>query len=123
MMSTAVALSNWFQQFGLPVYLEGDVPDEAEAPYITLPLREAEWDRQVSYQFNVWYRTTSNLALIAKADEIMSAVGHGCKIPLENDEGWLVLYLDTPTINIYTENSHRAARINLIMNSYHMPGV
>ena len=122
MMSTASALTAWFTQFGIPVYLEGDVPDEAEAPYITLPLKEADWRSQTSYQFMVWYRTASNLEPLAKADEIIAAVEEGARIYLSG--GLLVLRVDehTPT-QVMLDNDYRGVRVPLVLNAYHVPGV
>lgn len=122
MTSTASALSEWFSQFGIPVYLEDDVPDEAEAPYITLPLKEADWRSQTSYQFMVWYRTTSNIALLSKADEIIAAVHEGARIYFTG--GLLVLRVDehTPT-QIMMDGDYRGARVALVLNAYHVPGI
>lgn len=121
MMSTVSALVEWFTQFGIPVYQEGDVPDDAEAPYITLPIKEPEWDRQTAYHFMVWYKSTSNLALIQKADEIVAAVGVGVRIPCQG--GVLVLWPDTPLMQEQLDGDYRGMYISLILNAYHMPGV
>ena len=95
MTKTAQTLTEWFSQFGYPVYLESDVPDGAELPYITIPLKDPEWRKQVSYQIMIWGRTTSNLALIQKADAITGAVGDGVRMPFEN--GMLILRIDSDT--------------------------
>lgn len=125
MMATVRALAEWFEQFGIGVYQEMNVPDEAEAPYITLPLREPEWDMPVSYQFTVWYKSTSNLELIQKADEIVAAVTstgtEGARIPC--DGGRLVLYTDNPLMQDITDNDYKGIRISFILRAYHMPGV
>lgn len=121
MKSAAVALTEWFGGFGIPVYLDGDVPDEAEAPYMTIPLRVPEWDRQASFLVKVWYRTTSNLALITKADEIVAAVNRGVKI--KHDNGYIALYTDTPLQYEILDGDYKGICINLIINAYNMPGV
>jgi hypothetical protein len=122
MIKTAQSLAGWFAQFGLPVYLDSDVPDGAEAPYITIPMADPYWDRKASFQFNIWYRTTSNLPPMQKADEILAAVGEG--IRLYFDGGLLVLRIDpdTPT-QIMVEDDYRCARVSLTLNAYHLPGV
>lgn len=121
MMSTARALADWFSQFNLPVYHEGDVPDDAQLPYITLPLKEPEWDQKTAFHFSIWYRTTSNVAPISKADEIAQAVGTGVRIPC--DGGCLVLWPDTPLIQTMVNGDYRSEYISLILNAYHMPGI
>ena len=122
MMEPAKALSKWFEQFGLSVYLDGDVPDEAEAPYITIPLKEPGWRSATSFQFNIWYRTVSNVEPLRKADEIIRAVSEGVRIYFAG--GLLVLRVDedTPT-QIMVDDDYRGARVSLVLNSYHVPGI
>lgn len=122
MMQTARTLFEWFQQFGLPVYLESDVPSGTDAPYITIPLRDPAWRRPTSFRIAIWYRTRTNEAVIQKADEILAAVNEGCRIDMQG--GHLVLYVDddTPT-KIMVEDDYRCAIVPLILNAYHLPGV
>lgn len=122
MIKSAQTLASWFAQFGLPVYLDSDVPDGAEAPYITIPMVDPDWRSQASFQFQIWYRTTSNLPVLQKADEILSAVHEGVR--LHFDGGLLVLRIDsdTPT-QIMVEDDYRCAIISLVLNAYHLPGV
>lgn len=122
MIKTAQSLSSWFSQFNLPVYIDSDVPDGASPPYITLPMKDPDWRTKTSFGFNIWYRTTSNLPPMQKADEILSAVGEGIRIPF--DGGLLVLRIDTDTpTQIMPEDDYRCARVSLTLNSYHLPGV
>ena len=120
MMKTAQALNAWLQRFGLPVYLAQDVPDEAELPYITIPLSEPEWRFQSSFYIQVWYRTRSNVEPITKADEIVAAIGEGVRIPFEG--GVIVLWPSSPLIQTLVDGDYRSAYINLAINSYHLPG-
>lgn len=122
MTKTAQTLAGWLSGFGLPVYLDSDVPDGADPPYITIPLADPYWDRKTSYQFNVWYRTTSNYPPMQKADEILAAVGEGVRLYF--DGGLLVLRADpdTPT-QIMADGDYRCARVSLTLNAYHLPGV
>lgn len=122
MTKTAQTLAGWLSGFGLPVYLDSDVPDGADPPYITIPLTDPYWDSKASFPFNVWYRTTSNLPPMRKADEILAAVGEG--IRLYFDGGLLVLRADpdTPT-QIMADGDYRCARVSLTLNAYHLPGV
>lgn len=122
MTKTAQALAEWLSDFGLPVYLNTDVPDGAEPPYITIPLAEPEWRSKCPFQLLVWYRTTSNLPALQKADEILAAVGEGVRIYLDNG-GLLVLRADSDTPNeVMVDGNYRAARIALTLNAYHLPG-
>lgn len=120
MMKAAQALSNWFAQFGLPVYLETDVPDEAELPYITIPLKVPEWDKKTSFHISVWYRTNSNQAMIAKGDQIAQAVGLGIEIPFTG--GMIVLYPDNPLQQVMVDGDYRSIYMLFTINVYHIPG-
>lgn len=121
MMSTAKALSQWLSQFGLPVYLFADVPDDAVVPYITIPLNEPEWDKKASFYIQPWYRSTSNLDLIAKADEITAAIGRGVVIDCAG--GHIAIWPETPLTQLMVDGDFRSVYINLSINAYHMPGV
>ena len=123
MIKTAQSLVEWFSQFDLPVYQQDDVPDGASAPYITIPLVDPEWSSQASFPFQIWYRTTSNLPPMQKADEILAAVGEaGVRIYFNG--GLLVLRIDSDTPpQIMVENDYRCAYVALVLNAYHLPGV
>lgn len=121
MMKAMQALSDWIEQFGLPVYPTTAVPDDATLPYITIPLTDPEWSQKASFYIQPWYRTESNATVIAKADEIVAAIGTGVIIPYTG--GYLVIWPETPLIQVMVDGDFRSAVINLSINSYHMPGV
>ena len=121
MIKTAQALTAWFSRFGVPVYLENDVPDGAEPPYITIPLKDPDWRKQVSYQIMLWDRATSNIGLINRADAIANAVGEGVRLPF--DGGLLVMRIDTDTpAQLSADDDFRYVRLPFVLNAYHMPG-
>ena len=122
MIKTAQTLTAWFSRFGVPVFLENDVPDGAEPPYITIPLKDPDWRKQVSYQIMIWDRTTSNIGLINRADAIANAVGEGVRLPF--DGGMLVLRIDTDTpAQVSADDDFRYLRLAFTLNAYHLPGV
>lgn len=121
MTSAAQALSDWLEQFELPVYLSNDVPDDAEAPYMTIPMNEPEWNAQATFYIQIWYRTRTNVELMSKADEIVSAIGTG--VVIDCDGGHVVLWPESPLIQLIVDGDYRSAYINLSINSYTMPGV
>lgn len=121
MMMTAKSLVSFFGQFGYPVYLDTDVPDGAELPYITIPLKDPDWRSKVSFQCLIWARTQSNLTLIQKADEITAAVGEGVRIPFVG--GLLVLRIDPDTpAQMMVQDDYRCMRVAMVLNAYHLPG-
>lgn len=121
MIATAQALSAWLAEFKLPVYINNDVPEEVEAPYMTIPMSEPEWDQKTTFYIQIWYRSKSNATLMQKADEIVSAIGQGIKLSCTG--GYLVIYPETPLIQLLVDGDYRSAYINLSLNAYKMPGV
>ena len=120
MYRAAAALNTFYSGFSLQAYAEDSVPDTAQLPYITYSVNVPEWNRKASNYVRVWDRTKSNAGIIAKADQITAAIGEGINIPLEG--GYLVIWPETPLIQIMVEGDVRSAYINLSTNSYHMPG-
>ena len=122
MYKAAAALKTFFSSFGLPAYQEGTIPDDVTLPYIAFSLSSPEWDQKASLYVKVWDRTTSNAALIRKADQITAAIGGRKRIALDGD-GHLVIWPETPEVQIQADGDFRFALINLSINAYHLPGV
>ena len=120
MMQIAVALKDFFGGFGLPAYTVGSVPDDVDLPYITYSLQEPEWNQKASLYAQVWDRTKTNMGILRKADEIVGAIGEGIRLQL--DGGWLVIWPETPLIQLIVDGDYRSAYINMSINAYHVPG-
>ena len=118
MIATAQTLTQFLNSFGIPAYCENTIPDDAQPPYITYPLREPEWHAKTSFWVKVYYRhQTSNLESLTKADEIARAIADG--IRLKTEGGWIVLWPETPLIqSVPPDGDVRAAYINLSINAY-----
>ena len=122
MYQAAAALKTFFSGFGLPAYAVGSVPENVQLPYITYSVNVPEWNRKASVYAQVWDRTKSNAGIIAKADQITQAIGDaGTRIPFEG--GYLVIWPETPLVQIMVDGDFRSAYINLSINSYNLPGV
>ena len=121
MYQAAAALKTFFSGFGLPAYAVGSVPDDVDLPYITYSMSVPEWNQKSSMYAQVWDRTRSNTTIITVADQINAEIGEGKTIPLE--DGYLVIWPETPLIQIMVDGDYRSAYINLSINAYHMPGV
>ena len=121
MYHAAAALKTFFSGFGLPAYAVDSVPDDVALPYIAYSVSVPEWNQKASLYAQVWDRTKSNTGIIRKADQITAAIGQGLKIEL--DGGYLVLWPESPLIQIMVDGDFRSAYINLSINAYHMPGV
>lgn len=120
MKATAKALKQFVGGFGIPAYTIGSIPDNVSAPYLVYPLVEPEWDQKTSFYIQGWYRTTSNSALVEKADQILREIGTG--IILNTDSGYLVIYPETPLVQLMVQDDYRSFYINLSINAYQMPG-
>lgn len=120
MISTAQALYQFWSGFGLPAYTIGTVPDDAQLPYITYSLVETEPYEAATHYAQVWYRDTSNAALLSKVDQILDAIGQGCKIDCEG--GYVVLRPATPRVQLMVDEQpeNRYAYINMQINCYHL---
>lgn len=120
MYEAAKALKTFFSGFGLPSYQVNSVPDDVEVPYIAYSLNVPEWNQKATMYAQVWDRSTSNTYIIRMADQITAAIGDGVKLPLE--DGYLVIWPESPLVQIMVDGDFRSAYINLSINAYHMPG-
>lgn len=120
MRATAKALKQFVGGFGLPAYTTESVPDDVQAPFLVYPLTEPEWNQKATFYIQGWYRSTSNAELSAKADQIIREVGTG--ITINTDSGYMVIYPDTPLVQLMTDGDYRSFYINLSINVYQMPG-
>lgn len=121
MLKAAQALDAFFNDFGIPAYQVGTVPENTSLPYITYSLSVPEWNQKATMYAQVWDRTKSNLGIISKADQITQAIGEGRRIAF--DGGYLVIWPESPLVQIMTDGDFRSAYINLSVNTYNMPGV
>lgn len=121
MYQAAAALKTFFSGFGLPAYQESTVPEDVQLPYISYSISSPEWNQKASMYVQVWDRSTSNIGIIRTADQITQAIGGEKRIPL--DGGYLVIWPETPLIQIQADGDFRYAYINLSINAYHLPGV
>lgn len=120
MRETAAAIKTWASSFQLPAYATGSIPDPVTLPYISYPVVEPEWNQKASFYVQIWHRTTSNTELLEKADEIVSDIGIGKVIDVPN--GHIVIYPETPLVQVMVDGDFRSAYINLSINAYHTPG-
>lgn len=120
MRATAKALKEFVGSFDLPAYMKGAVPKDITVPYLVYPLTQPEWNQKATFYIQGWYRSTELTALTAKADEIVKEIGVG--ITIETESGYLVIYPETPLIQIEQSGDFRYFYINLSINSYQTPG-
>jgi hypothetical protein len=90
-MSKASALYSWFSGFGIEAYEESNVESDAPYPRLTYTYATGDFDSgEVPIVVNLFYRTESNVAIDAKAEEIYNRIGRGgVIIPVESGSIWL----------------------------------
>lgn len=84
MIQTAEALYSFFSGFGIPAYIQDNIPDNVTMPYITYELIEPEPLATALFHASVWYRDTGVAAISGKVDEIRAAIGNGVDLPTES---------------------------------------
>lgn len=120
MKAVAEAMKAFVGGFGLPSYTTQSVPTDVQVPYLIYPLIEPEWNTKTSWYIQGWYRSTSNAALVEKADQIIKEIGTG--VTISTKSGFLVIYPDTPLVQMMNDGDYRSFYINLSINVYQMPG-
>ena len=120
MKALAKALKTFVGGFDLPAYTIDSVPKDVQVPYLIYPLTEPEWNQKATFYIQGWYRSTSNAALAEKADQIIKEIGTG--ITISTDSGYLVIYPDTPLVQLMTDGDYRSFYIGLQINVFQMPG-
>lgn len=121
MTQQAAKLKLFFSEFGLPAYTRMNVPDEVELPYIAYDLVEPRWDQPGNMNAQVYYPRDHVGELLAKADEIKAAIGHGLQITMP--EGYLILYLGAIQGQQMTDEMTDSVIIQIEIHSYHQPGI
>ena len=121
MYQTAAALKSFFSGFDLPAYTVNSVPEEVSLPYIAYSLAEPEWNQKATMYVQVWDKSRSNVLIVQKADQITAAIGEGKIIQIQ--DGYLIIWPESPLIQLMTDGDYRSAYINLSINAYHVPGV
>lgn len=119
MTNIAIALYDFWSSFGIPVYVEDTVPDDAQMPYITYRLAQPDWLNPMSMYARVWYRGTSFAGIAAKVDQISKALEHGFSV--SGDGFYMVLTKDVNFCQYMpgdtTDEMVKAAYLSLVMHA------
>ena len=105
MMDVAQALNSFWSQFGVPVYFDDLVPDDAVLPYITINVSRSGFGGQDVLTAYSWHRDTlgGNIERTQMLDQIADAipvggvmlpVGDGYIILRQNDAGFQQFWQD-----------------------------
>lgn len=103
------ALNAFWNQFGIPAYLDDNVPDDAALPYIRFSVAKSPaMEAAILTAFN-YHRAKlmGNVERARLADQIAGAIPEGgVKIPLDNG-GYIVLRRGADFQNLYQDPDDR----------------
>ena len=113
-MTKAAALHSFFSGFGLMVYEENSVPDDAVFPYITYSLTTDSFsDYSSALTISLWYRSTSWKAVNAKCEEVSAAISYGGQL-IDCDGGRIWIKRGQPFANSMGDTSDDQIKRKLI---------
>lgn len=94
-MTKAAAIYKFWSGFGIDVYEENSVPDNAKFPYITYQFISDNIGNDLGMTASIWYRSTSWVEINKKTEEIAKYIAQDF-IPMKCDNGKVWLKMGTP---------------------------
>lgn len=90
------ALNTFFNGFGIPGYLEDNIPPAASLPYLTYKsVVPGGWNEEASFHGRLWYPSSAGrLPILQTEDKISAALAGGLTVPCEG--GAILLRKGTP---------------------------
>lgn len=110
MMDKSQAIYNLWSQFGLPVYDENTVPDDAVFPYITYSTALNSLGNVTSLSGSLWYYSTSWKEASQKAEEIAEYIGKYGHISQKIDGGYFFVTMGSPFAQRMSDEGDRLIR-------------
>lgn len=94
-MTKAAAIYNFWNSFDIPAYEENNVPTDAPYPYITYQFISDKFDYDVAMTASIYYRSSSDVQINAKAEEIGTFIDNIPK-PQKIDGGRMMIKRGNP---------------------------
>lgn len=89
-MDQMQAYQKYLESFGIPVYDDSTVPNNASFPRITYLGQMGEFDEVIYNDLSLWYKSTSWKDVTQKAIEIYESIGlGGTVIPYDGGALWI----------------------------------
>lgn len=89
------ALNTFFNGFGIPGYLEDNIPPAASLPYLTYkPTIPGGWDETTSFHARLWYPSKGGRAPILQTEDTISAALPRGGLKIECEGGAILLDKD-----------------------------
>ncbi len=90
------ALYSFFSGFGIPAYLEDNIPSGAALPYLTYqPTIPGGWNETSTFHARLWYPSTKGRTVILQAEDAISAALQD-STTLSCEGGAIVLRMGSP---------------------------
>ena len=92
------ALNAFFNSFGIPGYLEDNIPPAASLPYLTYkPTIPGGWNESSTFHARLWYPSKGGRAPILQTEDTISAVFPRGGLKIECEGGAILLNRDDNT--------------------------
>lgn len=89
------ALNTFFNGFGIPGYLEDNIPPAASLPYLTYkPTIPGGWNEATSFHARLWYPSKGGRAPILQTEDTISAAIPRGGLKIECEGGAILLDKD-----------------------------
>ena len=89
------ALNAFFNSFGIPGYLEDNIPPGAELPYLTYkPTIPGGWNESSTFHARLWYPSKGGRAPILQTEDTISAALPRGGLTIECEGGAILLGKD-----------------------------
>ena len=89
------ALNTFFNRFGIPGYLEDNIPPAASLPYLTYkPTIPGGWNETASFHARLWYPSKGGRAPILQTEDTISAALPRGGLKIECEGGAILLDKD-----------------------------
>lgn len=89
------ALNTFFNSFGIPGYLEDNIPPAASLPYLTYkPIIPGGWNETASFHARLWYPSKGGRAPILQTEDTISAAIPRGGLKIECEGGAILLDKD-----------------------------
>ena len=89
------ALNTFFNGFGIPGYLEDNIPPAASLPYLTYkPTIPGGWNETASFHARLWYPSKGGRAPILQTEDTISAALPRGGLTIECEGGAILLDKD-----------------------------
>ena len=113
-------LFSFFETLGYEIYLNGNVKEGANFPYISIDYELAEFGEEGLIQGRIWDKGTSRVNVNNISDKLLIAINKGINLKINNENGYIYLLQGSPFIqSMNDETGLQVNYFNIIMKTYY----